>query len=49
MLKKSSRNAKFSWTNKASLYKLLDIAVDIPVRVDGHLTLKKQEEIVPKV
>lgn len=48
MLKNHPEMQNFSWTNKASLYKLLDIAIDIPVTLDNHFDIKKQEEIVRK-
>ncbi|MEX5396948.1 restriction endonuclease subunit S [Streptococcus sp. ZJ93] len=47
-IKSNPEMQNFSWTSKASLYKLLDILIDIPVDINGDFDLTIQEEIVRK-
>ena len=42
----SSRD--FSWTNKASLYRIKNIKIEIPINDNGNYDIEKQKEIVKK-
>lgn len=46
ILRNTFNNKDFSWRNKASLFKIENIKINIPVKENGEFDLDKQEEIV---